>query len=73
MIIQKLRRAGNSLVVTIPRDEIERQGLSEGELVAVDVRRVEVRPALPADLAAHVEKLGRDQRLTSALRYLKDH
>jgi antitoxin component of MazEF toxin-antitoxin module len=46
MITQKLRKVGNSYVVTIPRAEVERQQLHEGDLLAVDVRRLEVRPAL---------------------------
>lgn len=44
MITQRLRRAGNSYVVTIPRAEVERLGIHEGDLVAVALQPVEVRP-----------------------------
>ena len=50
MITGKLRKSGNSLIVTVPRDEIERLGLVEGQMVTVEVHPVEVRPALTPDL-----------------------
>ena len=52
MITQRLRRAGNSYVVTIPRAEIERLGISEGDLVAVTLQPVEIRPVLTPELRA---------------------
>ena len=45
----KLRRVGNSLVVTVPRDEVSRLGLHEGDLVTVQVRPLDVRPRDDAD------------------------
>jgi len=71
MISGKLRKSGNSFVVTIPRDEIDRLGLSEGQLVSVEVRPAEVRPVLAADLREAFEtefKKGRD-----GLRYLAEN
>jgi antitoxin component of MazEF toxin-antitoxin module len=71
MVTGKLRRSGNSFIVTVPRDEIERLGLHEGQLVTLEVRPAEVRPLLAADLrdAFEVEfERGRD-----ALRYLAGH
>ncbi|MCA1670491.1 MAG: AbrB/MazE/SpoVT family DNA-binding domain-containing protein, partial [Thermomicrobia bacterium] len=38
MIQQKLRRQGNSLVVTIPKEEIERLNLHEGQTLLIDVQ-----------------------------------
>ena len=55
MIQQKLRKVGNSYVVTIPKDEVQRRGLKEGELVAVDVQPLSVRPQLPPDVRAAFE------------------
>jgi antitoxin component of MazEF toxin-antitoxin module len=46
MFYGKLRRAGNSYVVTIPKDQIDEQNLEEGQLLAVHVQRAEVRPVL---------------------------
>ena len=33
MIAQQLRKVGNSYVVTIPKDEVERRGWQEGQLL----------------------------------------
>ncbi len=46
MIYQKLRKVGNSYVVTIPKEEIQRLELQEGQLLAVHVQRAEMRPVL---------------------------
>lgn len=68
MITQRLRRAGNSYVVTIPRAEVERLGIHEGDLVAVALQPVEVRPVLTPELRAVAEaSWERNQR---AYRYL---
>jgi antitoxin component of MazEF toxin-antitoxin module len=50
MFNAKLRRSGNSFIVTVPRAEVERLGLVEGQLVTVEVRPAEVRSVLAADL-----------------------
>jgi antitoxin component of MazEF toxin-antitoxin module len=50
MNIGKLRRSGNSFIVTVPRDEVERLGLTEGQMVAVEVRPVELHPSLTPDV-----------------------
>jgi antitoxin component of MazEF toxin-antitoxin module len=50
MITAKLRRSGNSFIVTVPKDEVERLELKEGQTVAVEVRPVEVRPVLAPDV-----------------------
>jgi antitoxin component of MazEF toxin-antitoxin module len=56
MIVQKIRRSGNSYIVTIPREELERQGLSEGEMAIIEVRAAEIRPKLPPRLRALAEQ-----------------
>lgn len=50
MIQQKLRKVGNSYVVTIPRSEVERQQLKQGQFVAIEVHALEVQPRLADDL-----------------------
>jgi antitoxin component of MazEF toxin-antitoxin module len=50
MITSKLRKVGNSYVVTVPRDEIERLGLEAGQLLTVEVHPLEVRPRLLPEL-----------------------
>ena len=56
MIYQKLRKVGNSLVVTIPKDEVERQHLEAGQMVAIQVQPAEIRPALSDRLKEIVEE-----------------
>jgi len=56
MIVQKLRKVGNSFVVTVPREEVEARGLREGDMVAIDVRAVELRPVLPAEIRKAFEE-----------------
>ncbi len=50
MIVGKIRKVGNSLVVTVPREEAEVLDLHEGDLVAMDIQKAEVRPVLRPEL-----------------------
>jgi antitoxin component of MazEF toxin-antitoxin module len=70
MITQQLRRSGNSLVVTIPKEEVERLGLREGQMVALDITPMELKPALRPELARLYEE-GKDI-IDPVMRYLKD-
>jgi antitoxin component of MazEF toxin-antitoxin module len=70
VIYQQVRKSGNSLVVTIPKEEVERLGLREGQFVALHITPMELRPVLPPDIQAAVDELW--PRLEPALRYLKD-
>jgi antitoxin component of MazEF toxin-antitoxin module len=56
MIRQKLRKVGNSYVVTIPRAEVERHKLREGDLVGVEIAKLEISPALRPELRAIIEE-----------------
>ena len=55
MVMQKVRRSGNSYVVTIPKDEMERLSLHEGDMVSLDVRKVEYRVQMDPDVRAAFE------------------
>ncbi len=68
MITQQLRKVGNSYVVTVPKDEVERQGWQEGQLLALQLTALEVRPVLGDDLREAIED--RWERNEEALRYL---
>jgi antitoxin component of MazEF toxin-antitoxin module len=68
VITQQLRKVGNSYVVTIPKDEVERRGWQEGQLLAVQLTPLEVRPVLGDDLREAIEE--RWERNEEALRYL---
>jgi antitoxin component of MazEF toxin-antitoxin module len=50
MIQQMLRKSGNSYVVTIPKEEVERRGLREGQLLGVEITPLEIRPLLRPEL-----------------------
>jgi putative addiction module antidote len=70
MIQQKLRKVGNSYVVTIPRDEVERLGLTEGQLLAVEVQPIEMRPVMRPEVREAFEASWK--RSEAAYRYLAD-
>ncbi|HZU65916.1 MAG TPA: AbrB/MazE/SpoVT family DNA-binding domain-containing protein [Ktedonobacteraceae bacterium] len=71
MIWQKLRKVGNSYVVTIPKEEIERQNLHEGQLLAVEIQPAEIRPVLSPELRKAFEESW--QRNEEAYRYMAEH
>ena len=52
---QRVRRAGNSLVVTIPKEEAERLGITEGDMVEIGVLPLELRPKMRPELRAALE------------------
>ena len=70
MIAQQLRKVGNSYVVTVPKEEVERRGWQEGQLLALQLTPLEVRPVLGEDLRQAIEE--RWERNEEALRYLAD-
>lgn len=70
MTTAKLRRVGNSFVVTIPKEEVERLNLSEGDTLSVEVRKLVLKPEMAPDArAAFEESWEHDQ---AAYEYLKD-
>jgi antitoxin component of MazEF toxin-antitoxin module len=70
MIQQQIRKSGNSYVVTIPKSEMERLGLREGQMVALDLTPLEVKPILSPELAQIVEEIREDS--TPVMQYLRD-
>lgn len=67
---QRVRRAGNSLVVTIPKDDAERLGIAEGDIVELSVQPLELRPKMSPDLRAAFEASWK--RNEAGYRYLAD-
>jgi antitoxin component of MazEF toxin-antitoxin module len=51
MFAGRIRKAGNSYVVTIPPREMKARGRCEGQLVGFDPVPLEVRPAAPPRLS----------------------
>lgn len=70
MITQQLRKVGNSYVVTVPKDEVERHGWHEGQLLALQLTELELRPILRPELQAIVDELLDEHE--DALRYLAE-
>jgi len=68
VIQQKLRKVGNSYVVTIPRAEIERQHLTAGQLVAVEILPLDLQPRLRDELREAVLRTWNEDE--PAYRYL---
>lgn len=71
MVVQKVRVSGNSYIVTIPKEEVERLELQEGDLVGVEFRKMQVRPELTLELREAAERSW--QRAADAYRYLAEH
>jgi antitoxin component of MazEF toxin-antitoxin module len=71
VIQQKLRKVGNSYVVTIPKDEVLRRGLKEGQLLAVEVQPLDVQPRLRPELREAFEASWAEHE--AAYRYLGEH
>lgn len=71
MIQQHLRKSGNSYVVTIPKEEVERLNLREGELITVEVSATKTHPVLPPELKEIFER--RKDAMRAAMNYLADH
>lgn len=68
---QKIRRSGNSYVVTIPADVVERYGLREHDLVRVQLQLLDVVPRLRPELEESADRI--IEQDIEALRYLANH
>ena len=70
MIQQRLRKVGNSYVVTIPKDEVERLQITEGQLLGLEITPLEVRPILRPELKKAFDESW--ERNEAGYRYLAD-
>jgi antitoxin component of MazEF toxin-antitoxin module len=70
VMIQRLRKVGNSYVVTIPKDEVERLELQEGQLLSLEITPMEVRPKLRPELKQALDDSW--ERNEAGYRYLAD-
>jgi putative addiction module antidote len=70
MDTQRVRRVGNSLVVTIPKDVARRLQLEEGDLVCMEMRKLLLQPEMPPDVRVAYERAM--TQFASDLEYLKD-
>ena len=67
---KKVWRTGNSLVVSITREEAEKLDIHEGDLVEVQFQKMELRPAMRPEVRAALERALTE--LAPELDYLKD-
>jgi len=74
MLKQRVRRVGNSLVVTLPAEELERLGIAEGDLIAFEPTKIEPveRPILSPESQAIVDSFWARPGFQAAMEYLKD-
>jgi len=49
-LITTIRKSGNSFVIRVPREEMDRIGVQPDEHVLVEIRPVEIRPKLTPEL-----------------------
>lgn len=70
MIQAKIRKQGNSYVVTIPRDEMERLDLVDGDLITFTPVKMETRAVLRPELQKALDDSWRQNE--AGYRYLAD-
>ena len=67
MIQQQLRKSGNSYVVTVPKELVERNGWQEGQLLGVEFTPLQVRPVLRPEATRGDRRTMGSQRTRLAL------
>jgi antitoxin component of MazEF toxin-antitoxin module len=70
-LVQKVRKSGNSYIVTIPKTEMQRLNLRVGQMVGVQIQPLEVVPVLRPELREAFE--AEFQGSEAALEYLATH
>jgi bifunctional DNA-binding transcriptional regulator/antitoxin component of YhaV-PrlF toxin-antitoxin module len=56
MIWQQLRKVDDSYIVTIPKEEVERLNLREGQLLAIEIHPSEIDSAISTDVSMAFEE-----------------
>jgi hypothetical protein len=74
MLKQRLRQVGEDVVVTIPKEDLERLGLTPGDWVAFEPMKIEdvERGGLSPDFQALVDSFWDRPGFQEGLKYLKD-
>lgn len=70
MITQQLRKVGNSYVLTVPKAEVERLQVTEGDFIQMDLSKMVLKPVLNPELQQLFDE--DIQVLAPMLEYLKD-
>ena len=72
MVLSTVRRSGNSIVVSIPREALEEAGVAIGDMVSVTIRPVDIRPRLTPALNATAERIVANPQTAVAFERLAD-
>jgi len=72
MVLSTIRRSGNSIVVTLPREALEEAGVAIGDMVSVTIRPVDVRPRLTPALQSIAERIVANPQTAPAFELLAD-
>lgn len=70
MVIVQVRKSGNSHVATIPKSELERLDISDGDFVNVELNKMELKPVLNPELQSFADR--NREGLVAMMQYLKD-
>lgn len=60
MIWQQLRKVNDSYIVTIPKEEVERLNLREGQLLAIEIHPSEIDSVISTDVGMVLKKVGNE-------------
>jgi antitoxin component of MazEF toxin-antitoxin module len=71
-VLAQVKRSGNSFVIRVPREEMERIGVAPDEYVEVQIRAVDVRPRLTVTLRTVAEDVLAHPETVEALARLAD-
>jgi antitoxin component of MazEF toxin-antitoxin module len=71
-VITTIRKSGNSFVIRVPREEMERVGVKPDEHVLVEIRPIEIRPKLTPQLQAIAEDIRAQPATARAIARLAD-
>jgi len=69
-MLERVRKTGNSLAVTISKDEAARHDLHEGDFVEIHLNKVTMRPELPRDTRAAFDAVRKEY--AEGIAYLAD-
>jgi antitoxin component of MazEF toxin-antitoxin module len=68
MIVQQLRKRGNSYTLTVPKEEVERRGWQVGQYLGFEPVEIELRPKMRRQIAKAFDATWDDDE--PAMRYL---
>ena len=70
--VAKVGRSGNSFVIRIPREDLEREGIALGDYVLVSLQAVDIRPRLKPELRASMDRMLAKPETAQAIGRLAD-